>query len=89
MPAANELLALAFPFLVVIAVFYFLIWRPQAAEQKRRRAMLEALKKGDHVITAGGIHGTITLVKKDVLVVKIAEKVEVQMERSGISSVIE
>lgn len=89
MPNVNELFALAFPFLIVIVVFYFLIWRPQSVEQKRRREMLDNLKKGDKVVTVGGIRGTITLVKKEFLVVQIADRVEVEMERAGIASVRE
>ncbi|MEW6031586.1 MAG: preprotein translocase subunit YajC [Bacillota bacterium] len=84
----NELLTLAFPFLIVIAVFYLLIWRPQSIEQKKRKEMLEGIKKGDKVITVGGIHGTVVLVKKDVLIVRIADKVEVEMDRAGIGSVV-
>jgi len=85
----NQLFTLAFPFLIVIAVFYLLIWRPQAQEQKKRKAMLESLKKGDKVVTVGGIRGTITVVKKDFIVVKIADKVEVEMDRAGIATVQE
>jgi len=85
----NQLFTLAFPFLIVIVVFYFLIWRPQSQEQKKRKAMLDNLKKGDKVVTVGGIHGTITLIKKDFIVVKISDKVEIEMDRAGVASVQE
>jgi preprotein translocase subunit YajC len=87
LPDINQLFGLLFPFIIVFAVFYFLIWRPQSQEQKKRKAMLEALKKGDEVVTAGGIHGTIVVVKKDSLIVKIADKVEVEIDRTGIGFV--
>ncbi|RJQ08734.1 MAG: preprotein translocase subunit YajC [Bacillota bacterium] len=64
-----------------------LIWRPQSIEQKKRKAMLEALKRGDRVVTVGGIHGTIVVTKKDSVVLQIAEKVEIEVDRSGIGSV--
>ncbi len=83
----SQLVTLLFPFIIVIAVFYFLIWRPQANEQKKRKAMLEAIKKGDEIVTVGGIHGTVVVTKKDTLIVKIADKVEIEIERSGVGSV--
>lgn len=87
MPDLNQLLALIFPFLIVFVVFWLLIWRPQSVEQKKRKAMLAAVKKGDQVVTVGGIRGTVVVTKKDSVIVKIAEKVEVEVERSGIGSI--
>ncbi len=83
----NSLFGLIFPFLIVIVVFWLLIWRPQSQEQKKRKAMLEAVKKGDEIVTVGGIHGTVIVAKKDTLIVKIAEKVEIEIDRAGIGSV--
>ena len=87
MPDINQLFGLLFPFVILFAVFYFLIWRPQSLEQKKRKAMLEALKKGEAIVTTGGIHGTIVVVKKDSLIVKIADKVEVEIDRTGVGFV--
>jgi len=87
LPDINQLFGLLFPFIIVFAVFYFLIWRPQSLEQKKRKAMLEALKKGEAIVTTGGIHGTIVVVKKDSLIVKIADKVEVEIDRTGVGFV--
>ncbi|HCW51125.1 MAG TPA: preprotein translocase subunit YajC [Clostridiales bacterium] len=83
----SQLFGLAFPFIIIFVVFYLLIWRPQSIEQKKRKEMLDNLKKGDKVVTVGGIRGVITLVKKEFIVVKIADKVEIEMDRSGIASV--
>lgn len=83
----NQLAGLLLPIVAFMAIFYFLIWRPQSQEQKKRKQMLDSLKKGDEVVTAGGIHGTIVVVKKDSLIVKIADKVEVEIDRSGIGYV--
>ncbi len=68
---------------------YFLILRPQAKKQKERQKMLDALKKGDDVITAGGLHGKIVGFKNDdkVVVLKIGDNVKVDVERSAIASV--
>ncbi len=76
------------PFIIMIAVFYFLLIRPQQAQQKKRQSMLSALAKGDKVVTVGGVYGEITAVKEDYIALKIAEKVEIKVSRTGISSVI-
>ena len=56
---SPEMLGTWGPIVVMIAIFYFLLYRPQKKQQNRRRAMLDSLKKGDQVITIGGIYGTI------------------------------
>ncbi len=75
------------PLIIIFAVFYFVLIRPQQMQQKKRREMLEALKKGDKVITVGGVHGEITSIHDDDLTVRIADKVEIRMTRAGISRV--
>jgi preprotein translocase subunit YajC len=77
------------PFLVILFIFYFLLWRPQAKRQKDHQNMLQALKKGDRVVTSGGLHGTIVGVKEDVVVLKIAEDVKVEVSRSAVADVRE
>lgn len=83
----NQIVGAFLPLIILIVIFYFLLWRPQAQEQKKRKAMLESLKKGDEIVTVGGIHGTITALKKDTVIVKIADKVEIELDRSGVGSV--
>lgn len=90
-PAAGgtaEIVSLLLPFAIVFVIFYFLIIRPQQKEQKKRQAMLDALKKGQRVITVGGIFGEITDVKEDTLTLRIADKVEVKTTRSAVSQVL-
>jgi len=79
------------PFLLMFAVIYFLILRPQYKKQKDQQAMIESLKKGDKVITSGGIHGTIVGVKdKDaILVIQVAKDVRVEVSRGSVSRVVE
>lgn len=77
------------PLVLIFVVFYFLLIRPQQKKQKEHRAMLEALHRGDRVVTAGGIMGTITKVQSESeLIVEIAEGVKVRVARGMISDVI-
>ncbi|MEW6522562.1 MAG: preprotein translocase subunit YajC [Bacillota bacterium] len=72
----------------MVGIFYFLLIRPQQQQQKRRHEMLSALQAGDRVVTAGGIHGVVTKIKDDTVLVRIAEKVEVELQKSGIATVL-
>jgi preprotein translocase subunit YajC len=76
-----------FPFLLIIAIFYFLIIRPQSKKRKETEKMLSALKKGDRIVTIGGIHGTIQSVKDTTVIVKVDDAVKLEFLRSAISSV--
>ena len=82
-PLANLLLIVPF-----IAIFYFLIIRPNSKKQKETQKMLSQLKKGDKIVTIGGIHGTIQLVKEQTVIVKVDEDVKLEFSRSAISSVV-
>jgi preprotein translocase subunit YajC len=75
------------PFIAIIAIFYFLIIRPQNKKQKETQKMLGALKKGDRIVTIGGIHGTIQSVKEQSVIVKVDDSVKIEFNRSAISSV--
>ena len=76
---------LMFP--AIIAIFYFLMIRPQNKKQKETQKMLAALKKGDRIVTIGGIHGTIQSVKEQSVIVKVDDGVKIEFSRSAISSV--
>lgn len=71
---------------LMFAVMYFLIIRPQQKRQKEHQAMLDAVKKGDRVITSGGLHGVVKDVRDDTLLVKIAENTVVEISRAAIAS---
>ena len=77
-----------FPLIMIAVAFYFLILRPQQKEQKDRQAMQSALSKGDRVVTAGGIHGTITGTEDDVVTVEIAnvkgDRVRLKVDRGKV-----
>jgi preprotein translocase subunit YajC len=76
------------PLIVIFGIFYFLVIRPQQKRAKEHDAQLKALKKDDKIITSGGIYGTITAVRENILEVKIADNVRVQLSRSAVSDVI-
>ncbi len=77
------------PFVLIIGIFYFLIIRPQNKKQKDTQKMLDALKKGDRVVTIGGIHGVIHKVKDNSVIIFVDSAATVKMEfsRSAIASV--
>ncbi len=72
------------PFVLIIVVFYFFMIRPQMKRQKELRKYREALKKGDKVITTGGIYGKVAEVKDQFVTVEIADGVKVKMDKSAI-----
>jgi preprotein translocase subunit YajC len=73
-----------------IAAMFLLMWalliRPQQRQQKEHRKMLEQIRRGDQVVTSGGIHGRVTGVTDDVLTVEIADRVRVKLNRSAVTS---
>lgn len=74
-------------YVVLLAVFYLLLIRPQQTQHRRRREMLGKLKKGDRVVTAGGLHATIHDLEDDTLTLEIAPNLRVKADRSGVSYV--
>lgn len=72
---------------VMFAVFYFLLIRPQQKKTKARNAMLQSLKKGDKVTTIGGIHGTVTELTDDIVVLKVSDSGKLTFERSAVNSI--
>ena len=76
------------PFIAVILIFYFLIIRPQNKKRKETEKMLGGLKKGDKIVTIGGIYGTIQAVRETTVVVKVDDNVRLEFTRSAISSII-
>lgn len=75
------------PFVLIFVLFYFLLLRPQQQRQKNQKQMLAALKKGDHVVTTGGMIGTIVALTKDVATLQVAEKVRIKVLRDSITEV--
>ena len=72
----------------IIAIFYFMIIRPQQKRQKEHQAMLDKLDKGNKVVISGGIHGTVAGFDDKTVLVQIADNVKVKVERGSIMSVV-
>ncbi len=84
----GALIAQILPIAAIGLVFYFIVIAPANKQRKKTAEMLNSLKKGDRVVTSGGIYGTIQGVEPDVVYLKIAENVKVKVARSAISSVL-
>jgi preprotein translocase subunit YajC len=72
------------PLIIIFAIFYFILIRPQQQKQKKHKSMLDSLKNGDKVITIGGLYGIIREIKGDVLTLEIAKDVVINATRSAI-----
>jgi len=75
------------PLIVMVILFYFLLIRPQQKRQKARNQMLSNLKKGDKVVTIGGLHGTIVEITDDTVVLRVNDVTKLTFERSAVNSV--
>lgn len=73
------------PFILMAGIFYFMLWKPQKKEQQKRQDLLNSLKKGDKIITIGGICGTITDISEKRVTVEVAENVNMTFIRSAVS----
>lgn len=76
------------PLIALIAVFYFLVLRPQSKRAKEHKAMVEALQRGDEIVTVGGEVGTVSKVYEEYVGVQVAENVEVTVQKMAIQNVL-
>ncbi|MGI6129082.1 MAG: preprotein translocase subunit YajC [bacterium] len=76
------------PMIIFFAIFYFFLIRPQQKQRKERQNMLGALRKGDKIVTIGGIHGTLTDVKEHVVRLKVADNLELKFNREAVGYVV-
>jgi len=74
--------------LATFAIFYFILIRPQQKKQKQMQKMIEALKKGDRVMTSGGIFGTVVGTKDNIIVLKIDENTKIEVIKSAVVNVV-
>jgi len=81
----TQFIQASWPIVLMGVIFYFMLYRPQQKEQKKRTGMLNSLKKEDRVVTIAGIFGTITALTDKTVMLKIAEKVEIKVSRTAIS----
>jgi preprotein translocase subunit YajC len=85
-PGGNMLTSFL-PLILIFVIFYFLLIRPQQKRSKDHKQMLEALKRGDKVVTSGGIYGVVESVEPNTVVLKIAENVKVKFGKAYIAAV--
>ncbi len=78
---------MALPLVLLFVVFYFLLIRPQQKRAKQQKAFLANLKKGDRVVTSGGLYGTITGITDDAVTLEIAEKIRVKVTKGAVADV--
>lgn len=84
----DPLINMLVPLLMVLPIFYFLLWRPQQQRLKQQREMIDAVKRGDTVVTTGGLVGTVTKVRDDGEVeVEIAKDTRVRVVKGAIADV--
>jgi len=84
----GSLISTLIMFTLIIAIFYFMILRPQQKRQKDRQKMLDAVKKGDKVVTSGGMHGTVAGIDEKTILVQVSENVKLKFDRTAIGAVI-
>jgi len=75
------------PLIIIFAIFYFLLIRPQQKRAKEQKEMLDNLKKGDKIVTTGGIYGLIEGLTDKVVTIKIAENVKIRISRNAVAQV--
>jgi preprotein translocase subunit YajC len=86
-PAGGGLLGLFLPFLLVFIVFYFFIIRPQKRREENRKTMISAVKKGDRIVTIGGIHATVLRVEDSSVLAEVDANVKLRIDKNAIASV--
>ena len=84
-PAIGEQLAQMLPmFVLIVVIFYFVIYRPQKQQREKHQTLISQLKKGDKVVTSGGIWGTVTNVGKETVTLQVAENAKIKVARDHI-----
>lgn len=85
---SPSLLVSMAPIAIIFLIFYFLMIRPQNKKQKETEKMISALKKGDKIVTIGGIHGVVSSTKEQTVIVKVDDNAKMEFSRSAIAQVI-
>src|SRR3979409_801736 len=76
------------PFIFIFVIMYFVMFRPQKKRQQQQQLLISSLKTGDRVVTNAGIHGLIANVKETTVIVKVADNVKIEMEKSAVTTVL-
>jgi preprotein translocase subunit YajC len=83
----GEIYSTIIMFALIIGIFYFMIIRPQQKRSKEREQLLSTIKKGDKIVTAGGVHAKVISVEDKTVLIEIADNVKVKLERSSVAVV--
>ncbi len=87
--AANPLIQLPIiPYILIFLIFYFLVIKPNKNKKKEQKNMIDNLKKNDQIVTSGGIHGTVALVKEQSVVIRVDDNVKIEFDKESVSSVV-
>ena len=84
----QQILQTSWPILLMVVIFYFLLWRRQKKQQKERASLLGSLKKGQKIVTIGGIYGEIVELDDEKVKVQVSEKVELTFARTAVANVL-
>ena len=87
-PGAGSGLLGILPFVFLFVIMYYVMLRPQMKRQKEQARLVASLKTGDRVVTASGIHGLISNVKETTVIVKVADNVKLEMEKTAVTNVM-
>jgi preprotein translocase subunit YajC len=89
-PAASgpNPIASFIPLILIFIIMYFLLFRPQMRKQKEQQRLVSTLKTGDRVVTGSGIHGLISNVKDSTVILKVADNVKIEIEKSAVANVL-
>ncbi len=84
----DPIIGLILPFAAIFLIFYFLVLRPQSKKRKETKVYLEGLKKGDRVVTIGGMHGVITAIREDsgTLTLKVDDDTKIEFDKAAVRS---
>jgi preprotein translocase subunit YajC len=76
-----------FPLILIFVIFYFLVFKPQKDKQKQQQEMVKNLKKNDQVVTVGGIHGTVVMVKDKTVIIRVDDNTRIEFDKESVSAV--
>lgn len=88
MPLESSGAPMLIPMILIFGIFYVLVFRPQKKEQKKKKAMRENLKKNEQVVTIGGIHGTVVLVKDRTVTLRVDDSTKLEFDKESIATII-
>ena len=88
MPPQSTGAPMLVPMILIFGIFYVLVFRPQKKEQKRKKSMRENLKKNEQVVTSGGIHGTVVLVKEKTVTLRVDDGTKIEFDKESIASIL-